>query len=233
MAAASSKTAFWRGARVSAPFLLVAGPFGMLFGVVAAEAGLSLAQIMAFSTIVIAGASQFTAVQLMAEQAAIWVILASALAVNLRMAMYSAALQPHLGQAPLWQRALIAYCNIDQSFAVASTEFDGGAKMTLPERVAFFLGAAAPITVGWVGATWLGAVLGAAIPEAFALDFALPITFIALIGPALRTAAHVGAAVVSVLLALLFAWAPFNLGLFVAAFGAMAVGAELERRGFG
>ena len=61
-----------------------------------------------------------------------------------------------------------------------------------------------------------------------ALGAAVPIAFIALIGPMLRTLAHVGAALVSVVLALALAWIPYNLGLLVAALAAMAAGALIE-----
>ena len=70
------------------------------------DAGLTLAQTIGFTVLVIAGAAQFAAVQLMLDNAAIGFVLLAALAVNLRMAMYSAALVPYLGSAPLWQRAL-------------------------------------------------------------------------------------------------------------------------------
>ncbi len=221
------------GFRAGLPFVLLAAPFGMLFGVVGTEAGLGIGQVMAFTTLVIAGAAQFTAIQLMTEEAPTLIVLASALAVNLRMAMYSAALQPHLGAAPLKTRLLIAYCNVDQTFAIAATTFEDGTERSVGWKATFFLFSALPLVPTWIAATWLGAVLGASIPEAVALDFALPITFLALIGPALRSIAHVGAAAISVLLALALAWMPFNLGLLGAALGAMATGAELERRGFG
>jgi predicted branched-subunit amino acid permease len=81
-------------------------PFAILFGVVGTEAGLNLAQVMGFSIGVVAGASQFAALQLMSENAPALIVVASALAVNLRMAMYSAALAPHLGPASLRDRAL-------------------------------------------------------------------------------------------------------------------------------
>jgi predicted branched-subunit amino acid permease len=93
-------------------------PFAILFGVVGTEAGLNLAQVMGFSVGVIAGASQFAALQLMSENAPTLIVVASALAVNLRMAMYSAALAPHLGPASLRDRALIAYMNVDQTYAL-------------------------------------------------------------------------------------------------------------------
>jgi predicted branched-subunit amino acid permease len=62
------------------------------------------------------------------------------------------------------------------------------------------------------------------------LDFAVPITFIALTAPMLRTAAHRAAALVSVVMALGFAWLPFNLGLMVAGLAGMITGAQIELR---
>ena len=59
---------------------------------VAAEAGWGLAETMGMTVMVIAGASQFTALQLLSEHAPLVIVIATALAVNLRMAMYSAAL---------------------------------------------------------------------------------------------------------------------------------------------
>ena len=78
------RQAFWHGLVQSLPFMLVLVPFGMLFGVVAAEAGLSLVHVLGFSTLVLAGASQFTAVQLMTDQAPVLVVIITAIAVNLR-----------------------------------------------------------------------------------------------------------------------------------------------------
>ena len=72
---------------------------------------------MGFSVLLIAGASQFTALQQMLDGAPVWIVLAAALTVNLRMAMYSAAMIPHFGDAPLWQRLLIAFFNVDQSYS--------------------------------------------------------------------------------------------------------------------
>lgn len=210
--------------------MLVVAPFGLLFGVVATEAGLPLSQVMGFSLLVIAGASQFTALQLMTENAPIIVVLASALAVNLRMAMYSASIAPHLGAAPLWQRAFIGYFNIDQTYALSIQKFDENPSAPVRWKVAYFFGAVTPICPIWYLATWAGAVLGSTIPPEFALDFAVPITFLALVAPALRSLAHIATALTAVVLSILLAWMPYNLWLLIAALVAMMVGAEIERR---
>lgn len=221
---------FWRGFWDGAPFLVALGPFGLLFGVASAEAGLGLGQALGFSVGVIAGASQFTAVQLMEDGAPALVVCLTALAVNLRMAMYSAALAPHLGAAPLWQRGLAAYVLFDSTYACAAQAFSRDHGWSVGERVAYVLGTAAIAVPMWVILTVVGHAAGAAIPGWLALDFAVPICFLAMVAPGLRTLPQVAAAGTSVALALLLAAVPYSLGLLVAAAAAMAVGAEVERR---
>ncbi|MDA5095452.1 AzlC family ABC transporter permease [Aliiroseovarius sp. KMU-50] len=222
------KTAFLRGSRDALPFLLVVGPFALLFGVVGAEAGLNLAEVMGFSVLVIAGASQFAALQVMSENAPTIIVILTALAVNLRMAMYSASLTPYLGKAPIWKRALAAYFMVDQAYTLSQIKFEMEPDLSVSARLAYYLGTVVPIAPFWYILTYVGAVAGTKIPPEFALDFALPITFIAMIAPALRTIAHSAAAVTSVIVALLMAWMPYGTGLLVAAVVAMAVGAQIE-----
>ncbi|MDU9005658.1 AzlC family ABC transporter permease [Sedimentitalea todarodis] len=235
MPSTTAKSYFWKGIRDSSPFIFVAAPFGLLFGVLATEAGLKLVETMTFTMTVFAGAAQFAALQLMQENAPTLIVLASALAVNLRVAMYSAALTPYLGAAPLWQRALVAYFTVDQSYALSVVQFETDQDMALPERVAYFAGTCALIAPFWYCATLVGAVMGARIPESWALDFALPIAFLAMIAPMLRTPAHMVAAVVSIVTAIAAAGLPYNSGLLVAGLAAMMAGARteawLERRG--
>ncbi|WP_347266950.1 AzlC family ABC transporter permease [Paracoccus sp. (in: a-proteobacteria)] len=210
------------------PFVLVLLPFGMLFGVLASDAGLSLGQIIGFTVLVLAGASQFTAVQLMSEHAPAFVVVVSAIAVNLRLAMYSAALVPWLGEAQPRDRAWIAYCLFDQNFALALQQFEKHPRLRIEQRVSYFLGTTFATAVPWFIATLLGVWAGNAIPESWALDFAIPITFLALVAPMLRSLAHLAAALVATVGALVFAFLPSGLGLFVAAPLAMLAGAGTE-----
>ena len=228
MASATSKSYFWKGFRDGTPFVFVAVPFGLLFGVFATEAGLNIVETIAFSITVFAGAAQFTALQLLQDETPTIIVLISALAVNLRVAMYSASLTPFLGAAPLWQRACAAYLIVDQSYACSIAQFEKEPDLTIPQRMAYFLGSVTPITPLWVLGTCLGAVLGAQIPESWALDFALPITFLAMIGPMMRTLAHVIAALVAIVVALLTVSVPFNLGLLIAGATGMMAGAQAE-----
>ncbi|MBS0124750.1 AzlC family ABC transporter permease [Thetidibacter halocola] len=233
MASSSVMSSYRRGVRDGLPFLLIVIPFATLFGVVATEAGLSVFETLSFSVVVIAGAAQFTALSLLTEQAPVLIVLISALAVNLRLAMYSASLTPYLGALPMWKRAVTAYFLVDQTYAGSVLEYEKRPGMSVAERWAYFMGIATPICPPWYAATVAGAWAGAAIPPEAGLDFALPIAFLAMIGPALRTPAHRIAALVSTVLALAFAFVPYNLGLIIGGLGGMIAGAEAERRGLG
>lgn len=222
--------AYWQGFRAGLPFVLVVAPFGLLFGVVATEAGLDIVQTMVMTVLVIAGASQFAAVQLLSDNAPTFVVILTGLAVNMRMAMYSASLTPHLGKASLGKRALVAYFLVDQSYAVSVAEYENAPARPLPEKLAYFFGSVSPIAPLWYGFTYVGAVAGKAIPPEYALDFAVPITFIAIVAPALRSLPQISAAFVSVSVALLLAWLPYNSGLMIAALLAMMTGAAIEKR---
>ena len=230
MSGKSTMPEFRLGCRDSIPFTLVIGPFGMLFGVLAVEAGLSVVEALTFSAVVVAGAAQLTAIQLMTEQAPTAVVLLSALAVNLRMAMYSAALTPALGDAPVWKRAIAAYCIVDQSYACASSRFERERGWSVRQRYAYFFGTMAPMFPAWYAATLAGAIVGESIPEAYALDFALPITFVSIVAPMLRTRAHQTAALTAVVAALCLSELTWNLGLPIAGLLGMAAGAEVDRR---
>ena len=223
-----ARSAYWAGVRDGAPFILMAVPFATLFGVIATDAGLTLAQAMGFTVLVIAGAAQFAAVQLMVENASIAFVLLAALAVNLRMAMYSASLVPYLGAAPLWQRAAIAYLNFDQTYIQSMSRYEARPEMTVAERVQYFLGVATPITPFWFGMTFVGIVAGQAIPEAWALDFIMPIMFLAMVAPMMKSLAHVSAAAVSASVGIALVGMPAGTGLLIAAGSAMLTGALVE-----
>ena len=228
MTVTTTKSAYWAGVRDGLPFIVMVVPFALLFGVVGIEAGLSMAQTMSFSVLVIAGASQFAALQLMLENAAIGFVLLAALAVNLRMAMYSAALAPHLGSAPFWQRALVGYLNFDQSYMASIAKYEDNPQMTLPAKVAYFLGVALVISPLWCVFTYIGARLGATVPADIEIAFILPIAFLSMVAPMLKSLAHVAAAFVSIIVAISLVGLPAGSGLLIAAVCAMLTGVVVE-----
>lgn len=228
MPRSSTAAAYWRGVIDLLPMLIVVVPFATLFGVLAMEAGLSVLEVTGFSLLVFAGASQLAALQLILDNAPLIVIISASLTVNLRMAMYSASLATHLGAAPLWQRVLIAYFNVDQTYALGVMRYETYPDMPLPDRVAYYFGVATPLLPAWALFTLIGALLGTKVPDGLGLDFALPLAFLAMVGPMLRTLAHMAAALASIVMALILSGLPSGLGLILAAIVAMGVGATVE-----
>ncbi len=157
-------------------------------------------------------------------------VLAAALLVNLRMAIYSAALAPHLGAAPLWKRATAAYLMVDNAYAVAIAEYTRAPERPVAWKMAYYFGGALPVCGAWYAATLVGALTGQAIPDSWSLDLAVPIAFIALLAPLVRNLAQLAAVMTSVVAALALAAMPYNTELLVAAALGMLVGAEVERR---
>lgn len=230
MASTTVKSTYMQGVTEGAPFIFMAFPFSLLFGVIAADAGLTLLEAVGFSVVVIAGASQFAALQLMTESAPIWIILAASLAVNLRMAMYSASLAVHLGAAPLWQRAVVAYVNFDQSYSMSIAKYEKEPDLSIPQKIAYFIGVVTFMLPSWIGGTIIGVIAGDAIPAEFGLDFAMPMLFLALVAPMMKSLAHVAAAATAVVVSLAFWWLPSGTGILLAGLTAMIVGAYVETR---
>jgi predicted branched-subunit amino acid permease len=146
------------------------------------------------------------------------------------MAIYSAAIAPHLGPAPLWQRLIAAYTLVDNAYATGIAEFEKNPGRPVAEKMLYYIAAAIPVWITWYASTLFGALIGQAIPPEFGLDFAVPIAFLAILAPMLKTLAHLAAALTSLVVALALVAMPYNTELLVAAALAMMAGAEVERR---
>lgn len=225
----SNKKSFFAGARDVSPILLGVVPFGLITGVVGVNVGMSELETIGTSLIIFAGASQLVAMQLMAEHASIAVIIMTGLVINARMLMYSASIAPHLnGMHPL-KKAILAYGLTDQAYAVAITRFDQDDSDTISKPL-YYLGAAIVMWASFNLTTAIGAYLGAVIPAHLNLEFAIPLTFIALVVPSIKDRPALLAAAVAGVISLLANNLPFNLGLMLAAFIAIFAGYALERR---
>ena len=97
---AHAKNYFQLGLKQAPPFIFIVGPFGLVFGTIASKARLSVIEALSFSIFVMAGSTQLTALQLMLDGNLTLFVMLSALAVNLRMMMYSASLTPYPSEAP-------------------------------------------------------------------------------------------------------------------------------------
>jgi 4-azaleucine resistance transporter AzlC len=219
---------FLAGVRAEFPLLVGVFPFGMIYGALALNAGLSKSAAQMMSSIVFAGSAQFVTSQLIRESAPGLVIVLTIAVVNLRHMLYSASLAPYLASLSTRWKTLLAYLLTDEAYAptILKYERDG----VQPFSHWFLFGAGLALWSTWQASTALGIFLGAAIPAAWSLDFALPLTFIAMVVPALKGRPYIAAALSAGTVALATHDLPFKLGLILAALVGIAVGTVLEGR---
>ena len=226
----SSRTEFLAGVKAELPILLGVLPFGMIYGVLALQAGLPPLPALAMSSIVFAGSSQFIGTQLMAQGAGGLVIIATTFVVNLRHALYSASVAPFIKHVPMRWKVLLAYLLTDEAYAVVITRFTQPDSAAARNKHWFYFGAGITLWSSWQISTAIGIFVGQLIPESWSLDFTLALTFIALVVPNLKDRASLAAAVsAGIMAAFSYAW-PYRLGLFAAALTGIVVGMLIETR---
>ena len=219
---------FWAGVRAESPLLMGVFPFGLIYGALALGAGLSPAAAQMMSSIVFAGSSQFIAAQLIHDSAPGIVIVLTITVVNLRHMLYSASIAPFIEHLSTRWKTLLAYLLTDEAYAATITHYEEDG--ITPTSHWFFLGAGLALWTTWQVSSAMGIFIGAALPSSWPLDFAVPITFIAMVMPVLKDKPIVAAALSAGTVALLAYSLPFKLGLILAALVGIFTGMYLENR---
>jgi 4-azaleucine resistance transporter AzlC len=219
---------FLAGVRVEFPLLIGVFPFGLIYGASALNSGLSIAVAQLMSCIVFAGSAQLVTAQLAQEFAPTFVIVLTIGVVNLRHLLYSASLAPYLKNLSLKWKVLLSYLLTDEAYAPSIIRYEK--EGVGPFSHWFLFGAGLALWSTWQVSTALGIFLGAAIPESWPLDFALPLTFIAMVVPALKNRPMIFAALSAGAVSLAAYNLPYKLGLIIAAFTGILVGTVLEGR---
>lgn len=217
---------FLDGARGALPILPGVVPFAIICSVAAVSVGLTPFEAMGMSFIVFAGASQLAVLQLMSEGAFWLVMVLTAWVINLRFTMYSAALAPYLRDQPMRRKIPFVFALSDQAFGVTMSHFAN----EVPANPAwYYYGAAGMVWLTWTSSAVAGALLGVLVPESWGLDFAFPLSFMALMFAGLKDRPGVLAALVGGSSAVIFKALPYNLGLVLAASLGIGAGMIAER----
>lgn len=220
------RSAFLAGLGAVAPLLLGVVPFGLVYGAAAMAAGLSAGMAQSMSAILFAGSSQFVVTRLVVQHTPALILLLIVALINLRHVLYSASIAPYLQHLPRPWKWGLAYLLTDEAYAVSIIHYADHADA--PHKQWYLLGAGLGLWTTWQTSTAGGVVLGAALPASWSLDFALPLTFIALVVPVLKDRANGAAALVAGVVAVVAAGLPHNLGLVVAIVLGMGAGLLLD-----
>ena len=227
--ATSRHDEFWAGVRAELPLLLGVAPFGLVFGVLGLASGLSAWQTILMSSIVFGGASQVIFAQLWGGGMPAPVVGASVSVINLRHMLYSASVAPYLRSLPLRWRVPLAYLLTDEAYAVTINRFRYEAPS--PFQHYYLLGAGITLWICWQITTVTGVVFGATIPESWSLGFAIPLTFIALVAPAIRRRADLAACLTAGTIAVAGQSLPWKGWIILAAAGGILAGWLVNRHG--
>ena len=172
---------FYAGARACIPVVISVAAYGVVWGVLARGAGLSLLEVILMSGLVFAGSAQFVALDLWTATPAglpIGPLILAALIVNLRYLLLTATLRPLFRPDQQLKGALMMGIVSDETWAMTVGEMAKGRG-----TVAFLLGGGIFAYICWMATTVIGHTLGSAIddPGKYGLDFAFTATFLALL----------------------------------------------------
>jgi predicted branched-subunit amino acid permease len=210
------------GVRAMAPWLIGVAPFGLAIGISAAEADIPTAAGWFTGPTIYAGSAQLATIQMLDAGAAPVAVVVTALVINLRLVLYSAAMASFWRGTPLWWRLLGGYLLVDPSFVVGFDRYAAD-----PERRrghAHYLGGAVVLWVGWLVAIAVGATAGARLPDGLHLELLVPLFLIGEIVPKLRVRRTRRATLVSAAVAVACLAVPLHLGIAVGIVAGVAVG---------
>lgn len=216
------RAAFISGMRDSSLVVPSYLPFGLVCGVASVNAGLTTGASLALPALVYAGSSQAVLVQFLQGNASLWVAILSGCVINLRMAVYSAALASRVRHLGTPQRMLVAAFLVDTTFAMiqareASHPHDA-------HIISYYAGCSTVFWTGWVLFCAIGVFAGNIVPASWQLDFAIPLSFIALAAMSIRSVPMGAAALVGGAASVLLFSLPLKLGLIAACLAGLLAG---------
>lgn len=228
--AALRRAAFVRGMRAIAPGAVATGVWGLVTGVAMVKTGLSASEALGMTLLVYAGTAQLAALPLIGANAPIWVVLVTALVVNLRFVIFSATLRPYFRRFSLWRRVLLGYVTTDFGMAVFVSRFGDSTpeQRGATEQVWFFLGMSAASWLSWQPMSMAGVLLAGSVPGQWGLEFSAVLGLIALVLPMLNGRPVLAGSATSAAVSVLAAGLPLKLGLLAAVVSGMVVAMTID-----
>lgn len=203
------------------PLAIPVIPFGIIYGVIAIEIGLSPIVAFCMSFIIFAGSSQIAFAQLFSAGATPLVMISSVAVINSRHFLYGAVLSQYLNKLNCYWKILLGYLMTDQAFIVSLSYF----KKNYKKKNAHFhmLGSGFTLWFLWQLSTLVGIILGNVLPEELGLTFAIPLTFLSLIISELKKSDHLIVIMTSGTISLIAYNFPFKIYIIISVFIALCV----------
>jgi len=215
-----------RGAGHALPLCLALAPIGFLLGVTIAESSIDGVVGWAGGPLLAAGAGHFALLSLLDQGTGVVAAVATAVAIQARTVLYSAALAARFADQPRWFRWAGPYFLVDQLFVMVDEEHARDDDPTHVRRYYLTIG-------GLMAATWAtviaaGMVAGPVIPPSWRVELMVVVLVVAMLRPALTTRAARLAAGTAAAVAVAASVLPLGAGLLVGALAGMAAGGRAE-----
>lgn len=209
--------------------------WGVMTGVAMTKSGMSLVEVVLMALFVFAGSSQLAALPLIAAGAPMWVILATAICVNLRFVVFSAHLRAYVAHLPTWRRLLCAYLFADLNYGLFTKRYPTPATQpaAIAAQDAWWLGNGLTGWLTWATSSLIGVALAARIPVAWGLGFAGILALLAAMYLLATSWQRIAAAAVAGAVGVAGFALPLKLGILVAIGAAVAAGLAIEKSGGG
>ena len=217
------------GARAMATWLPGMATYGLVVGVAAGKADVPALAGWLTGPLLYSGGAQVAAVGLFDAGAAGVVVIATVLAINARLLVYSAASGARWRSTPRWWRALACYLLVDPSFAVGADGYAraeaAGDREAMSEAHDHYLGAAVVLCATWLLASGIGVLTADALPTGLELAFVVPLFLLGETQRRITDRVGLRAVLVTVAVAIVGRALPLHLGVLTAIAAGLAVAA--------
>ena len=169
-----------KGARLILPIALGVATYGLVFGVLAQQAKLTVLEVLLMSALVYAGSAQLVVLSLWISPLPIGIIVLTTLIVNARNLLMGVAISPWFRSLSPLKTYTTLFFLTDENWALTMSKFEQG-----ESNVGLLLGSGVVLLTTWVSSTVAGRILGDIVhdPAQWGLDFAFAAVFLALLVP--------------------------------------------------
>ena len=213
---------FKNGCLQEIPLQLGVFPFGIAYGILGIEVGLTNIQTYLLSIIIFAGVSQIVFAQLFSTFTPSFMIVGTIGIVNLRHILYGVSLSSYLKKLSLKWRIILSYLITDEAFAISYKRFSEEKKTKYMHF--HLLGSGITLWISWQISTLIGIFIGPSIPNSLNLEYVIPLSFIAIVVVSINTKIKLIVFIVSALLSILLRDLPWNLWIITSALISIIIG---------
>ena len=222
---------FKNGCLQEIPLQLGVFPFGIAYGILGIEVGLTNIQTFLLSIIIFAGVSQIVFAQLFSTFTPSFMIVGTIGIVNLRHILYGVSLSSYLKKLSLKWRVILSYLITDEAFAISYKRFSEEKKTKYMHF--HLLGSGITLWTSWQISTLIGIFIGPSIPNSLNLEYVIPLSFIAIVVVSINTKIKLIVFIMSALFSILLRDLPWNLWIITSALISIIIGVLISNFGKG